>query len=504
MNSHPEFSIEERDYVRDKQSSRCPSLKELTSSHDRSIPYEYHRLKENKHNHSNHKEYPTSKDHSNRNACRLESTSKRYRMSKENHKDLNRSAVNMDENAYRIYNNDQMSRDYNEDRIRPTRRDYEDMPKGYRGNHSSREDNEEMDRFTSQSYEGMQNRYRLDQPSRKDFQYRNRSTRPRYENKRISCLRDQPLRRDHQERKRSNRKRREDMQKSYHSNQAPRKDKQDRDRSATHRNDPRREKDYLERNEGRNMSRTDEWIVTPDKNTSSLQENDDLAAKIYKVLLNEGGKLKKKQFEACLRSKPLTMRFLPKGAFTKFLKSYSNIFDISDGSITEKEEGEITDPEVRASDWPFDNCRYGHDLETDHNRQSLMHHFMQFLEPDQVRILISDMDHRRGNCAFQPNCKRSHNLEDEQPQQVLSKFGIEMNARNKDSLLKMLKLGSLHSPGDQGQGVRKTTRLYSRSGSTDPDETVQEEIKDKKIEGNISDPRSEISKPLRYGNMACE
>ncbi|XP_062622081.1 uncharacterized protein LOC134283579 [Saccostrea cucullata] len=485
-------------------------------------------------------------------------------MSEENQKGLNRSAVNMDENSYRSYSHDQMSGDYREDRMRSTRRGCEDTPNGYHGNQTSREDNKEMNRFTSRSYEGMQNSYRRDQPSRKDIQYRNRSTRPRYEDKQISCRRE-PLRRDHLERKlRSNRKRKEDIPNSYHSNKASRKDNQDRDRSATRRNDSRRGKDYLEKFEGHGMPRTEEWIVTPDKN--SREENDDLAVKIYKVLLDEGGKLKKKRFEACLRAEPLTMRFMPKGSFIKFLEDYSNIFDISDGSKDEQEEGEITDQEIKArseiqiclkhssasqicsgncnnlhickfkfiSDCPFENCWYGHDLKTDHNRHSLMHHFMQFLEPDQVRMLISDLEHRKGvtipsictyynkingckepvkcphlhvcayiadKCRFQPNCKRSHNLEDEQPKKVLSKFGIEIDAHNKDSLLKMLKVGSLHSPG--GQGVRKITHLNTRSGSIVPDETAQEEAKDNQ-EGNVLEPRSEISKPLRYWNMDCE
>ncbi|XP_062572271.1 uncharacterized protein LOC134234237 [Saccostrea cucullata] len=438
----------------------------------------------------------------------------------------------MDENAYRMYDNDQISRDYREDRMRSIRRGCEDTPNGYRGNQTSWEDHEEMDRFTSRSYEDLRNSYHRDQPPRKDFQYRNRSTRPRYEGKQSSCSRDQPLRRDHEEGKRSNRKRKEGIPNSYLSNEASRKDNQDRDRSATRRHDSRREDGYLEKFEGRNMSRTDEWIVTPDKN--SIEESDDFVAKIYKVLLDEGGKLKKKRFEACLRAEPLTMRFMPKGSFIRFLEDYRNVFEISDGSYNEQEEGEITDPEVRArsniqicldhssssqmcrgncnnlhickfkliSDCPFENCRYGHNLETDHNRHSLMHHFLQFLKPDQVRILISDMEHRRGvtipsictyynkikgcnepikcphlhvcafiagKCGFQPNCKRSHNLEDEQPKKVLSKFGIEVNAHNKASLLKMLKLGSLHSPGGQGQGGRKTTHLYSRSGSIVPD-----------------------------------
>ncbi|XP_062572272.1 protein mono-ADP-ribosyltransferase PARP12-like [Saccostrea cucullata] len=257
------------------------------------------------------------------------------------------------------------------------------------------------------------------------------------------------------------------------------------------------------------------------------------------------------------------MRFMPKSSFIRFLEDYGNIFEISDGSDDEQEEGEITDPEIRArsdiqiclkhssssqvcrgncnnlhickfkfiSNCPSGNCRYGHDLKTDHNRQSLMHHFMQLLEPDQVRILLSGLEHRRGvtipsictyynkingckepvncphlhvcafiagKCAFQPNCKRSHDLEDEQPKKVLSKFGIEMNAHNKDNLLKMFKFGSLHS--SRGQGVSKITHLYSRSVSTVPDKTAKKETKDNQ-EGSVSEPRSEISKPLRYWNM---
>lgn len=304
-------------------------------------------------------------------------------------------------------------------------------------------------------------------------------------------------------------------------------------------------------NEG-HRPRSDTWKVTPFKN--SREENDDLAAKILTVLLDNGGKLKQKELEVCLSAKPLTIRFIPRESFSTFLKVYGNLFDVSDVSNSESEEGEITDAEVAAksdiqiclkhtsssqrcsgdcdhlhfckfkliSDCSFENCKFGHDLKTDHNRRVLQLHSMQFLSLAQVQFLISNLEHRKGvtipsictyynkikgcidpkkcphlhvcayiagKCAFQPNCKRSHDIDDDQPKQVLMKYGIYVTSQNKDSLLRLLRRGPLYSQTfskgqDQDHCEMSSAKTITRCGDKGGDVT-----------------KSKKETPIRYWNV---
>lgn len=302
------------------------------------------------------------------------------------------------------------------------------------------------------------------------------------------------------------------------------------------------------------MKEKNRWIVTPYKN--SRKENDDLAAMVFTVLLDNGGKLKRKELENKLGAEPLTMDFEPKESFLKFLNVYKDIFEIQESPNEEKEEGEISDPEVvtrsniqicikHASssqscrgdcdslhvckfyfigECSFDNCKFGHDLNTDHNKQALRHHYMQYLNSEQVKGLLTDLNQRKGvtipsicsfynyiqgckkpkdcphlhlcsfiagKCAFYPNCKRSHDLHDEQPKQVLSKYGIEITPENKDTVIGLLNRG-LASKG-QGQG---------KIGSASPNGSDVEDTKDER-KASVLEPRSELcDKLLRYWNSA--
>lgn len=296
------------------------------------------------------------------------------------------------------------------------------------------------------------------------------------------------------------------------------------------------------------------WIVTPYKN--SRKENDNLAAMVFTVLLDNKGKLKRKELENKLGAEPLTMDFDPKESFLKFLNVYKDIFEIQESPNDEKEEGEISDPDVvtrsniqicikHASssqscrgdcdnlhvckfhfikECSFENCKFGHDLNTDHNRQALKHHYMQHLNPEQVKGLLTDLNHRKGvtipsicsfynyiqgcnkpkdcphlhvcsfiagRCAFYPNCKRSHDLDDEQPKQVLKKYGIEITLENKDIVIGLLSRG-LTSKG-QGQG---------KIGSASANGFDEDDTKDER-KASVLEPRSELcEKLLRYWNSA--
>lgn len=302
------------------------------------------------------------------------------------------------------------------------------------------------------------------------------------------------------------------------------------------------------------MKKKNRWIVTPYKN--SRKENDNLAAMVFTVLLDNSGKLKRKELENKLGAKPLTMDFEPKESFLKFLNVYKDIFEIQESPNDEKEEGEISDPEVvtrsniqicikHASssqscrgdcdnlhvckfhfirECSFENCKFGHDLNTDHNRQALKNHYMQHLNPEQVKGLLTDLNHRKGvtipsicsfynyiqgcnkpkdcphlhvcsfiggRCAFYPNCKRSHDLDDEQPKQVLKKYGLEITPENKDIVIGLLSRG-LTSKG-QGQG---------KIGSASPSGSDGDDIKDER-KASVLEPRSELcEKLLRYWSSA--
>lgn len=307
-------------------------------------------------------------------------------------------------------------------------------------------------------------------------------------------------------------------------------------------------------NKDKEIKKTNRWTVTPYKN--SRKENDNLAAMVFTVLLDNAGKLKRKELENKLGAEPLTMDFEPKESFRKFLNVYKDIFEIQESPSDEKEEGEISDPDVvtrsniqicikHASssqscrgdcdnlhvckfhfirECSFENCKFGHDLSTDHNRQALTHHFMQHLNPEQVKGLLTDLNHRKGvtipsicsfynyiqgckkpkdcphlhvcsfiagRCAFYPNCKRSHNLEDEQPKQVLKKYGIDITPENKDIVIGLLSRGLASK--SQGQG---------ENGSASPNGSDGDDTKDER-KSSVLEPRSELcEKLLRYWNSA--
>ena len=278
-------------------------------------------------------------------------------------------------------------------------------------------------------------------------------------------------------------------------------------------------------NKKQQMQNEDRWVIKPHKN--SREENDDIASKVFTVLIDNGGKLKRKEMESKLKAEPLTIEFVPSDAFVKFLNVYKNIFDIQNSSSEEQEEGEILDPIVNArsgiqicvkhasstksctdhcndlhvckfhfiSECSFDNCKFGHDLDTEHNKKSLKFHHMQHLNYEQVKGLLTDLSHRRGvtipsicryynfiqgcsksksecphlhvcqfiagKCAYYPDCKRSHQLEDEQPKQVLRKHGIEVKPENKDIVIDLLQRGLNSKFQGQGKGESKNDAVDS-------------------------------------------
>ena len=304
----------------------------------------------------------------------------------------------------------------------------------------------------------------------------------------------------------------------------------------------------------------DRWIVEPRKNTR--KENDELAAKVFTVLVDNGGTLKRKELESKLRAKPLTLWFVPSGALFYFLKDYRNIFEIINPLSEEQEEGEILDPIVNArsaiqicvkhasstksctehcndlhvckfhfiSECSFENCKFGHDLDTEHNKKSLEFHHMQHLNNKQVKGLLTDFSHRRGvtipsicsfynyiqgcsksksecphlhvckfitdKCAFYPKCKRSHQLDDEQPKQVLRKHGIEVTPENKDIVIDLLRRGLNSKLQVQVKSQSENDAVHD-NGGTDKDMQAT----DKRV--SALQPQSELGKNLlRYWNIA--
>ncbi|XP_061179318.1 uncharacterized protein LOC133187938 [Saccostrea echinata] len=534
-NYRTEFPKEERN---DAQNTRSDSFsfKRLTRSHYRSKPYEYNKPRENRHSHiyKQHRYQTSRESHVDRNSSECTSRSDRLdQVLEENYDDRKRYTTHLNERSYR---KNQTSRD-NQDRYRSASQGY--VNTRHHREKSSRKDNQDKKRSTRQRNEDESNRYKWDQALREDNKDMNRSTRQRYEDVSNSYHWGQTIREDNQSKNRSTRQRYEDVPNSYNWDQTLREDHQDRKRSSARMYESRR-KD---------------------------EEKDDLAAKIFKVLLYKGGKMKKRELEACVLAESFAKKFMPNKSFSRFLKDYKNIFEISDACNDEKEEGEITDPEVRArsniqicldhtsssyvcngdcndlhickfkliSECPFENCRFGHDLQTDHNRHSLKHHFMQFLNPEQVRFLISELEHRKGvtipsicnyynkikgckesikcphlhvcsyiagKCAFQPNCKRSHNLEDDQPRRVLSKFGIAVDANNKERLLRMLSWDPFHFPRGQGQVSRKIPHPIRQNGSIKPVKACPEETENTQ-EGTLLEPYSEFHKRHRYWNLVC-
>ena len=120
---------------------------------------------------------------------------------------------------------------------------------------------------------------------------------------------------------------------------------------------------------------------------------------------------------------------------------------------------------------------------------------MQHLNYEQVKGLLTDLSHRRGvtipsicsfynyiqgcsksksecphlhvckfiagKCKFYPDCKRSHQLDDEQPKQVLRKHGIEVTPENKDILIGLLQRGLNSKFQGQGKGQSKNDAVDS-------------------------------------------
>nr|XP_022296106.1 uncharacterized protein LOC111105916 isoform X2 [Crassostrea virginica] len=263
-------------------------------------------------------------------------------------------------------------------------------------------------------------------------------------------------------------------------------------------------------NKKQQMQNEDRWVIEPRKN--SREENDDIASKNSSSEEQEEGEI----LDPIVNARSAIQICVKHASSTKSCAEHCNDLHVCKFHFI--------------SECSFENCKFGHDLDTEHNKKSLKFHHMQHLNYEQVKGLLTDLSHRSGvtipsicsfynyiqgcskpksecphlhvckfiagNCAYYPKCKRSHQLDEEQPKQVLRKHGIEVTPENKDIVIDLLQRGLNSKSQGQGKGESKNDAVDSND----------EEDKNKQADGSrvpAFQPQSELGKNrLRYWHAA--